>query len=226
MASATGRYITLDLDDGRRVRYLHLSRYANAFGGSRVGRGQIIAYSGASGYGSEYFGATGTAGIPANTGGPHVHVTLWAGHYYRFGRYPLEPTLDFERYVGGGSAAGEGTPLEDDMSQADVDWIKKKLDDIANAISDPKIGILGAANAARDHAAQADRELDEVIAKIDNAANISSDVRNWITDPNKGVIASIGRVSGGDVDVEALAASLKGALAPAIVAELGKKLIA
>jgi hypothetical protein len=111
LATATGRYITLDLNDGRRVRYLHLSRYANASRGTRVKRGDVIGYSGASGYGSEYFGATGLSGIPANTGGPHVHVTLWAGRFYQFGRYPLEPTLDFERYVGGSTAVSGATPF-------------------------------------------------------------------------------------------------------------------
>jgi hypothetical protein len=109
LATPTGRFITIDLDDGRRVRYLHLSRYqANVDRGGRVTRGQIVGYSGASGYGSEYFGATGPSGIPANTGGPHVHTTLWAGHYYRFGRYPMEPTLDFEKYVDRGATASGG----------------------------------------------------------------------------------------------------------------------
>jgi murein DD-endopeptidase MepM/ murein hydrolase activator NlpD len=105
---ATGRYVTLDLYDGRRVRYLHLSRWST-YKGAHVRRGQIIGYSGASGYGSEYFGASSEARIPANTGGPHVHTTLWPGHYYQFGKYPLQPTLDFELYVGGGSASGAST---------------------------------------------------------------------------------------------------------------------
>jgi hypothetical protein len=115
---ATGRYITLDLDDGRRVRYLHLSRYANAFGGDRVGRGQIIGYSGASGYGSEFFGGSSLASIPGNTGGPHVHTTLWSHHVYQFGRYPVEPTLDFENYVDVGSTAGESaTPFPEEEEE-------------------------------------------------------------------------------------------------------------
>jgi murein DD-endopeptidase MepM/ murein hydrolase activator NlpD len=110
---ATGRYVTLDLNDGRRVRYLHLSRFAaNAYGGARVTRGQIIGYAGASGYGSEFFGASSLSRIPANTGGPHVHTTLWSKQVYQFGRYPIEPTLDFELYVDRSAPAGSGaTPL-------------------------------------------------------------------------------------------------------------------
>ena len=114
---ATGRYLTLDLDDGRRVRYLHLSEWI-AKPGQRVSRGTIVAKSGASGYGTEFFGASSLAFIPADTGGPHVHTTLWAGHYYRFGQYPLEPTLDFELYVDKASTSGNGStpfPTEVDM---------------------------------------------------------------------------------------------------------------
>jgi murein DD-endopeptidase len=78
----TGRYLTIDLDDGRRVRYLHLSE-TWLERGARVGRGWHIAQSGASGHGSDWgYGA-------------HVHTTLFPRHAYDFG-----DTLDFELYVG------------------------------------------------------------------------------------------------------------------------------
>lgn len=88
-SGGTGRYVTVDLDDGRRVRYLHLSRILVS-NGQRVGRGQVIAKSGASGFGKE------------DGYGAHVHVTLWAGHYYKFGS---AATIDFQKYVGGASSS-------------------------------------------------------------------------------------------------------------------------
>jgi hypothetical protein len=96
ISAATGRFITIDLDDGRRVRYLHLSQWLVKTG-DRVFRGQIIALSGASGYGSEFFGGSSLATIPANTGGPHVHTTLWPTHAYSFGTNAS--TLDLELYT-------------------------------------------------------------------------------------------------------------------------------
>jgi murein DD-endopeptidase MepM/ murein hydrolase activator NlpD len=124
IVNATGRYVTIDLLDGRRARYLHLSRWKASIG-QIVDKGTIIGYSGASGYGSEFFGATSVSRIPLNTGGPHVHATLWPTHAYKFGRYPLEPTLDLELYVDTGSAASDNstpfrplatlTPQEDSM---------------------------------------------------------------------------------------------------------------
>ena len=81
---ATGRYLTIDFNDGQRGRQLHLSRVLVSRG-QRVTRGQRVAYSGASGFGKEWgYGA-------------HVHQTLWSRHAYAFGK---DATLDFERYVG------------------------------------------------------------------------------------------------------------------------------
>ncbi|QYC53808.1 endolysin [Microbacterium phage EugeneKrabs] len=83
-SGGTGRYVTIDLDDGQRVRLLHL-KSVNVRNGQRVVRGQIIAYSGASGFGKEWgYGA-------------HVHVTLWATHSYTFGR---NATIDFFKQMG------------------------------------------------------------------------------------------------------------------------------
>jgi hypothetical protein len=82
--SATGRYLAIDMDDGRRTRSLHLSEiWVNV--GNRVSAGQQIGKTGASGYGSDWgYGA-------------HVHQTLWDYHGYDF---CSSCTLDFENYVG------------------------------------------------------------------------------------------------------------------------------
>lgn len=104
--AATGYFVTIDLDDGRRIRFLHLwDRYVSR--GQRVFRGTVFAQSGGSGYGSMY--AAGGAG----TVGRHVHVTLWPTHAYSFGTNAN--TLDFERYAdpNGSTASLEGaTPID------------------------------------------------------------------------------------------------------------------
>lgn len=91
-SNATGRYVTIDMDDGRRTRSLHLSEIWVSVG-DRVARGQQIGKTGASAYGSDW-------GV-----GAHVHQTLWAGWYYAFGK---DATIDFARYVGGGSGPVTG----------------------------------------------------------------------------------------------------------------------
>lgn len=83
-SGATGRYVTIDLDDGRRTRSLHVQEIWVSVG-QRVGRGQQIGKTGASGFGSDWYY------------GPHVHQTLWAGWYYAFGP---NATIDFAPYVG------------------------------------------------------------------------------------------------------------------------------
>jgi hypothetical protein len=83
----TGRYIEYVLDDGRTTRSLHLAEVW-VKPGDRVARGQQIGKTGASGNGSDWgYGA-------------HVHQTLWPGAAW------AAPTLDFEKYVGGGPIAG------------------------------------------------------------------------------------------------------------------------
>lgn len=86
-SDATGRFVAIDLADGRRVRSLHLSRIL-VTSGQRVKRGQEVAKSGASANGRDW-------GV-----GAHVHQTLWSSHRYVFGP---NGTLDFERYVGSDS---------------------------------------------------------------------------------------------------------------------------
>lgn len=93
-SGATGRYVTVNLDDGRRVRYLHLSQVTVGVG-ARVSRGQTIALSGASGFGSE----TGY--------GAHVHVSLWSSP-----GQSISNTIDFQLYVGNATTPPQE---EDDM---------------------------------------------------------------------------------------------------------------
>lgn len=88
---AAGRRVTIDLDDGRRVSYIHLSQILVSVG-QRVSRGQALAKSGASAWGSEW-------GV-----GAHTHTTLWGSQAYVF---RTDATLDFERYIGDGIAALE-----------------------------------------------------------------------------------------------------------------------
>lgn len=81
-------------------------------------------------------------------------------------------------------AGGGYTPFEeDDMSQADIDWMKDTLTGIVNAINDKNIGILGASVKARDESTDANKKLthvQNVLTKIDNA----------IQDPNIGILGS------------------------------------
>lgn len=112
---ATGRWVGIDLDNGLRFRAMHFSRLERT--GGRVARGDLIGYSGASGYGHEDW--SHLPGMP----GAHVHVTLWPTQVTRFGyksdgRTPW--TVDFMQYVGGEQAAGESKPKEwDEMATED-----------------------------------------------------------------------------------------------------------
>lgn len=84
-STATGRYLALKADDGNYIRYLHLKSSAVAVG-QRVNRGDLIARSGASGFGSD-------SGY-----GAHVHVSLWIGGTPA--QLGYANTVDFENYVG------------------------------------------------------------------------------------------------------------------------------
>lgn len=119
---ATGWFVTVDLDNGSRVRYLHLSQI-NVGMWQRVTRGEIIARSGATGYGK-----TDWSDDPA-TGGAHVHVTLWPFHEYRFGA-KTSGTLDFHAYADTDS----GVPADydemefDDMSGEEIrDIVREEI---------------------------------------------------------------------------------------------------
>jgi hypothetical protein len=123
VSEATGRYVKVNLDDGRSFRYLHLTHSLKSVW-QRVRKGEPLAISGASGYGSEYFGASSLARIPSNTGGPHVHATLWPTRDMRFGYQSNgQPySLDLELYVdksalaGGSSSPFPTIPKDSDMA--------------------------------------------------------------------------------------------------------------
>lgn len=91
-STATGRYLALRGSDGNYIRYLHLNSSAVSVG-ANVTRGQVIAYSGASGFDSD------------NGYGAHVHVSLWIGGVPS--QLGYKNTVDFENYVGD---SGPGTP--------------------------------------------------------------------------------------------------------------------
>lgn len=118
IAPATGRWVGIDFDDGRRFRVLHLQR-RTVSPGDRVERSQIIGYSGASGYGKEDWSND------PNTGGAHVHVTLWPTQQMLFGYRLVDGksipyTIDFYVHAALGDLAGGGStpfdPEEDDMN--------------------------------------------------------------------------------------------------------------
>jgi peptidoglycan hydrolase-like protein with peptidoglycan-binding domain len=82
--NATGRFITIDFDNGQRGRALHLSQ-VNVGVGQRVKQGQKIGVSGASANGKEW-------GV-----GAHVHQSLFNGHSYN--GFGPNSTVDFEAAV-------------------------------------------------------------------------------------------------------------------------------
>lgn len=100
---ATGRWVGVDFDNGLRFRCMHLSRLVRTEG--PVKRGDLLGYSGASGYGYEDWSTLST--MP----GAHTHVTLWPTHSSRFGYQAngLPFTVDFMEYVGGDQSSGGGS---------------------------------------------------------------------------------------------------------------------
>ncbi len=80
---AEGRRLGIDLSDGRRVYYIHLSKIGLVQQGTRVTRGQAgIAWSGASGFGKDRYYD------------PHVHVTLMPTT-----TTPYRQSIDFALYA-------------------------------------------------------------------------------------------------------------------------------
>lgn len=107
IAPATGRWVGIQFKSGMSFRALHLSRLVRTSG--VVARGEIIGYSGASGYGEEDWSWN-----PA-TGGAHTHVTLWPTAVRRYGYSPEtgKPyTIDFMNFVGGPQGETVAPPVE------------------------------------------------------------------------------------------------------------------
>ena len=78
---AEGRRVSIDLDDGQRVSFLHCSKIIVSVG-QRVNKGQHVANSGASGFGKDWYY------------GPHVHVSLWPRPGMAYSQ-----TIDFEPFT-------------------------------------------------------------------------------------------------------------------------------
>jgi hypothetical protein len=116
---ATGRYVKVNLDNGQSFRLLHLGpRHSLVPRGGRVRMGQPLAISGASGYGSEYFGASrpNDAQMILNTGGPHTHATLFPTHNYN----NFAGLLDMEQWVMDPTTAGGSTTPLPNMEGSDM----------------------------------------------------------------------------------------------------------
>jgi murein DD-endopeptidase MepM/ murein hydrolase activator NlpD len=226
ITTATGRFITIDLDDGRRVRYLHLSQWLVKTG-DRVFRGQIIALSGASGYGSEFFGGSSLATVPANTGGPHVHTTLWPTHAYSFGTNA--GTLDIELYTEQSAAAGDGAkpfPEEEDMTAEDIARIDGKLDDLIGAIGAGNGRTLPVQSSVLANVRASVTLGNAVVALLAPVQRIidgqvaSVSLRQEIADAKSGVLQLLGRPTGAVPDVDE--AALAKALAPLLSQNVGR----
>lgn len=106
---ATGRWVGLDLTNGMRFRAMHFSSIAlsstTLYNGGFVRKGDIIAYSGASGYGEEDWSWN------PDTGGAHCHATLWPTQQSLFGYHwvngeKVPYTVDLMDYVYAGSGGG------------------------------------------------------------------------------------------------------------------------
>lgn len=108
---ATGRYVTVD-DGVRWIRFLHLLEW-RCTEGDELDPGEVFGISGASGYGSEFFGEPyRNNAFWQNTGGDHVHVTAFKGRAYTFGS---TGTVDFHAMTGGivaGIGASVFTPID------------------------------------------------------------------------------------------------------------------
>lgn len=77
---AEGRRLSIQLDNGEVIDYIHLSQILVRVG-DRVSAGTYVALSGASGYGQDWYY------------GPHVHVTRRANADTAFAK-----AIDFEKY--------------------------------------------------------------------------------------------------------------------------------
>lgn len=133
---AEGRRLSILLDDGRVVDWIHLASI-QASVGDRVSRGQRgVAKSGASGFGKD------------RRYGPHVHVTLRA----RRG-LPFEQTLNFENFLGTQSAGARASGL----SKSAVRGIQRALNTLGHGLFVD--GVLGAKTIAAIKAFQRSQKL-------------------------------------------------------------------
>jgi len=120
---ATGRWIGIEFDNGMSFRAMHFSRLSLSStllnNRGRVAAGTTIALSGASGYGEEDWSWN------PNTGGAHVHGTLWPNHDRRFGYRWVDGvkvpyTIDFMSFAVAAPAGGSTTPSSETDTHMDI----------------------------------------------------------------------------------------------------------
>lgn len=228
LAPATGRFVTVD-DGTRWLRFLHLKRQDVEYGDT-LKAGEVFGLSGASGYGSEFFGASRVddPAMIARTGGPHVHVTAFKGRAYTFGS---TGTVDFHALTGGAVAGGGSAAGGDDMS----------VDDVYNARDNEGRNMLDLGREIRNDLA---RITSALASRIDGvpAATLAKPVpvegrlkgretnlAAFLANNDEHVLVTLDAISsiagGGTIDVNALAAKLREALAPDLVKALGNALV-
>jgi hypothetical protein len=110
---AMGRYVRISLDDGRTVRYLHLSEVLVDIR-ARVVRGSLIGRSGGSGKGKdrEY--------------DPHVHTSLWTGKAWASELVNFELHAD-SAFIMGAAASLAPKVEDDDMLALKIQWTNKQF---------------------------------------------------------------------------------------------------
>lgn len=138
---ATGRFVTID-DGVRWWRFLHNADWGNLWVGKRLKQGDPLCRSGASGYGSEFFGEPSrNAAFWRNTGGDHVHVTAFRGRGYTFG---AGGTVNPEHIIGPALAGIDPKPFQEaemnDAERAQMARIEAKLDAIPSQVWNAQVG--------------------------------------------------------------------------------------
>lgn len=210
---ATGYFITLDLDDGRRIRYLHLSAiYVQR--GWRVDRGSVIGLSGATGYGEQDWSWN-----VAETGGAHVHTTLWRTQRYTFGS---DATLDPEIYMtetpgSSSGAGGNSTPFEEDDMQQDE---RDALFEIKAALLNGR----GDLNPGESFISSMIYNAKDTNNKV-SIPGVNYGRPEVIQQRTEAILAMLGGLTpGGQIDTEALASKLREGLGAEIANELAERL--
>lgn len=196
---ATGRWVGVDLDNGMSFRCMHHSRIVRKSG--RVRQGDVIALSGSSGYGSEFFGEPSrNAAFWANTGGDHTHVTLWPTRDKRYGYGrdgdPSKPyTIDIMDFIRGG----------EDVAYADDKGLQERLDQIVEYMRANFEGLTALVKA------ESDEQIDAANAKIDEARD---QLAGWTRDDANSLRAQVAAITTSGTDPRAVAAAVV-ALLPA-----------
>lgn len=240
-----GMVVVLDVGAGRFHAYCHLS------GDKLPARGQWIAQGARVGRLARGPASVSTSHIefPGTAwGGIHLHLveTNHPDAAYSFPRIKgsefYNPADTIKALLAAPADSGNARPFEpeEDMSQEDVDYLRRAVDNlsnviggISNAIADPNIGILKNASTAAGKSTDA-------LAVVQNVEGIIAGMSNAIADPRIGILVAsndaraaatasldaLGKLSKGEsqIDVAALADQIRGQLGSAVVDELVKRL--